>query len=398
MRITTESFGEKGALYPQRTVQIGSKEFTTPTNAIRIDDTREHEQVSTRTRGVNELYKEVKGSALRKERKGVDNPLSGPLKRAKNKTNNGEIDFCFFSYPESNTLPVADAATMVRLLKRHSDVLTVPLLPEIADGIGSGSGTSDPAYRSYKKSVLRFLEQADQIAPEMPVVGIIPLVGWKRIEDLLDIYMQREVRAYAVNFNRRQVTAENRLPTIRSLMSYPASRGLEEFVLFYAINLDSKRSVKGLSSRAADDMAAYGMGFDVIGGMHVGVKMPPTEIENFPTNVFTLFDKSEYAYRDIELNKLPAEFPDDSSFDPDHVVRRTRNSPKNARYRLQRLVNSEQMAFAIENLREEVGENTAIAFVSSKSGIDENVVEMMGAVRDSFDEEREQSGLSDFDD
>jgi hypothetical protein len=78
LEIETQTFGEE-ALFPTRTVQIGTKTVETPVKAIPIEETRPHEQVAPETRGVNELYKEVGGKKLRKERRGKASPIGKPL-------------------------------------------------------------------------------------------------------------------------------------------------------------------------------------------------------------------------------------------------------------------------------------------------------------------------------
>lgn len=399
LEIETQTFGEE-ALFPTRTVQIGSKTIETPAKAIPIEETRPHEQVAPETRGVNELYKEVGGKKLRKERRGKASPIGKPLRRGANKAEDGEMTFAFLSYQESSTLPEADAATMVKLLAEHSDVLVAPLLPEIAGSASSDSGLGDPAYGSYKESVLRFLEQANRVAPDLPVMGTLPPLEWQFIDDLLNEYTTRGIRAYAANFDRTRITANRQVERVKPLVQYPVRRGIEESVLLYAINLHSGQRDDSLGARPAADITPFSMGFDIVGGNHISPSLPSKVFEEMESEndslVFHLLDKENYTYQDVPLDQLPARFPADSTFDADHIVQRVRKSPKNAKYRLQRLVNAEQMAFAIDELQDEIDEGSAFEHIASKAGVSNAVLSSLQDVRDGFDDERDQTGLSDF--
>lgn len=395
LEITTDSFADD-ILLPHRTLHIGEKLVRTPTKTIPIRKTREHEQVSETSRGINELYREVDSRLLEQERTGASSAINRHLQRGLNKTNPGEVNVVFFSYTDTMTLPVVDAQYLVDIQLDTADILTIPLLPKLIGTIDPDNGLSDPAYRSYKKSILRFLEQAKERGTTSSVMGVLPPLGWKYIEDLMEVYATYGIRAYCLDFNRRKITANRQVNMIRPLVQSIAARGIEENVLFYALNLAPDNRDDTLGGRPAVDLASVGMGFDIIGGTHVAPPLPAEVFEKMEDEpiTFQLFDKEEFLYREIPLDQLPSVFPADSAFDPDHIVRRIQNSPKNAKYRLQSLVNSEQMAFALADLRGVSG--SALSHVSAKQGITDQTVAAYEDVRESFDDEFFQSGLGEF--
>ncbi|MEE6210568.1 hypothetical protein U3A55_10420 [Salarchaeum sp. III] len=400
LEITTDTLSED-ILLPKRTVRIGDKAISTPAKAIPVRKTREHEQVHGATRGVSELYCEVDAQKLKKERRGAT-AIRDHLRRGANKTRDGELTATFVSYTDTMTLPVIDAAFLVEVQRQFSDVLTVPMMPQLARSVDEAKdedeATQDASYQSYKKSVLRFLDQAEERAPNMPVMGMLPRLGWDFTRDLLDVYAAHDIRAYALNFDRREITAASQVSVVSPLMNNIAGRGIEEHVLFYAINLSPGQREAAIGARPASDFASVGMGFDIIGGTHEAPRMPAEVFEQDEEEdeeiTFRLFDKEDYVRREAPIDRLPEVFPDDSALDGESVAERVKASPNNAKFRLQKLVNAEQMGMALNALRNT--ENVVLETVSSKPGMTEKSLSACQDVRESFDDEYFQSGLSDF--
>lgn len=394
--ITTEDFGT-GALFPKRTVEVNGKSFSTPTKAIPIKDTQPNEVVSDLCRGVNELYASVDGEKIDSARKRTNNRFVRNLKTAYNKTRGEEVTFAFVSYKETTTLPVVHAEFLVDTLVRFSDALCVPMFPKLVGSVDNSAGPTDAHFQSFKKSVLRFLEQASQRYPEMPVIGMLPHLGWAFIDDMMDIYEAHNVKIYCLDFNRRKITADTQIKMISPLMESVANLGIEEQVVFYTMNLDKGTHDYALDARPAADIASIGLGFDIIGGRHIA---PPGTKEMFESmggeNTFQLFDKDQFVYRDIPLEDLGNELPADASIPAEHIQKRIGASSDAAKYRLQRLINSEQMALGINMVREKIGTREAFNFVASKPGITSETVSAYENVRSSFDDARFQSGLSEF--
>jgi hypothetical protein len=111
---------------------------------------------------------------------------------------------------------------------------------------------------------------------------------------------------------------------------------------------------------------------------------------------FRLFDKTDWVYRDIPISDLPDAFPDRTAFDAEGIAARVRRSPTNAKYRLQKLVNGEQKALAAKNLRDALESDQAYSQVIQKPGVTGQTQSAYEQARDSFDEERLQSGFGDF--
>jgi hypothetical protein len=402
LQVATETFGEN-ALFPRRTIRIGSKTVQTPTKAIPTDKTREHEPVASESRGVNELYLTVDKDRLLREQRGTSTAIVSQLRRGLKKTQPDELTFAFASYEEASTLEEHDAKFLVGILDDASDVLTVPLIPNLAKNVNPENGVQDGSYRSYKRSILRYLEKAREFAPSTPIMGTIPPLAWEFIDDLMEVYAAHEVEAYCLNFNRRRITASRQVGMLKPLMQNLVGRGLEDEVLLYGINMNPGQRDASVGARPATDIVAAGMGIDIIGDNHVPPNLPQEVFERMEEQqteegeglAFRLFDKEDYVRRDIPLDQLPDVFPADSALSGHHVASRVQASPTNAKYRLQSIVNAEQMAIATRELQEKITTGNAYPHMVSKVGVVSDSTSACQSVREGFDEGH-QSSLSGF--
>lgn len=403
MRITTVNDFGAGGIFPSRRVTIGDAEIQTPTAANQVGKLLEHEDLHQESRGINELYTTVGGDDLDDAmRKADGGSLHENLRRDFDKTAADELTVAVTKYDETSTLPEAHAASYVRALDPYTDLLPVPMMSKLVGSVDTDEGLANPAYQSLKRSISRFLQSANEHCPQTPVMGLIPRLGWEYIEDLLELYEKHGVRAYAFDFDRHKVTAATQVAMVQPLMRNIAARGLEEQVLFYALNPASGRVDQNLGLRPAADMAAVGLGFDVIGGQHVRPKLPEEAFEQMESEEensdpeFRLFDREGWIYRDIPLSELEGEFPSKSGFSPQEVIEASRSSPNNGRYRLQNLVNSEQRALAARDLQTLLADDDSSSVIHRKIGVTGDIQSVYEETRNEFDDERFQSGLGEF--
>lgn len=374
----------------------------TPTSAVEIKKTREHEGVHPEARGVNELYRSVDGEDLTKARRGASDAFIKSLQRGYNKTQEDELTIAFISYDEAGTLSQGDADFLADVIATFSDTMTIPLMPKLARIVEPEDGLSDPAYRSYRKSVERFLKAAAAAAPEMPIMGVIPMLGHEYVTNLMDLYGENGVRAYCLNFDRKRITASPQVNVLQPMMRNLTTRGVEDNVLFYGINLHPGQQDDDLGFRPAADFVSVGMGLDIVGGSHVSPKLPEEVFEEMEGDsedempTFRLFNREEWVYQDIPLDDLSKFFPEESALDVEQVVKRCQQSPRNAVNRLQKVVNAEQKALAASDLRPRIEKGNLIEHVSMKSGVTPGTAASCQEIKQEFDAGYGQSGLSDF--
>jgi hypothetical protein len=402
LQITTVNDFDEEGIFPLRTVRVGDKTVRTPTVATEVGELQQREEVHPDSRGVNELYRTIGGDDLDEAMRDPDGgTINEKLQEDFEKTADDEVTVSFTKYTETSTFGPAHAQYMADLHATYSDIITVPMMPKLVRNVDPEVGLSDPNYRSFKKSVVAFLNQVEDRHPEKPVMGLIPRLGWEFIDDLMGVYEAHDVLAYAFDFNRCKVTTGTQVAMIQPLMESVARRGIEEYVLFYAINPSPGVVDRTLGVRPASDIASFGLGFDIVGGRHVSPNQPSEVFEEMEASdeegpQFRLFDREEWVYREIPVSDLPQEFPEESAFDPERVAARVERSQSNAKYRFQRLVNGEQQALAAADLREELEEGEAYSYVSQKMGVTNQVERAYEQTRGDFDSERFQTGLGEF--
>lgn len=401
LKITTVNDFDQEGVFPHRTIRVGNKAISTPAAANLPGKLQEHEEIHPDSRGVNELYRTVGGDDLDEAMQKPDGgQINTDLKKQFEKTQNDELTITFTKYTETSTLGPAHASYLVELHAAYSDIITVPMMPKLVRNIEGD--LSDPNYRSFKKSVVAFLNQVEEHYPQTPIMGLIPRLGWEFINDLLGVYEAHDVMAYAFDFDRCKVTTGTQVAMIQPLMQSIASRGIEDHVLFYAINPSPGVKNQELGVRPASDVSSFGMGFDIVGGRHVAPRMSEDAFEEMEaeqgeeTVKFRLFDRENWIYQDVSLDDLPQVFPKESAFDAERVVARVRESPNNAKYRLQHLVNGEQQALAAADLREELENGDAYSRIKEKRGVTDQTRTAFTKVRRKFDGERHQTGLHEF--
>lgn len=393
---TINNFGQNG-LFARRVLNTGKRSAETPAVAHQPKKRRQFEDLHSDSRGICELYQTVGGNDLDRA---MSRPSGGAVadkfeKQLKN-VSEEEVRITFFEYDETITLPPAHAQFLAQVQAAFSDIITVPMHPRLVGDICEG--LSDPAYRSLKKSIATFLHAVEACQIEKPVMGLIPRLGWSFIDDLLELYEGYDILAYGFDFDRCKVTTGTQVSMIGPLMQSIANRGIEEYVLFYALNPHPGFNDDIIGARPADDFASFGLGFDIIGGRHRTPNVSSEAAEEMESGelTFRLFDRESWVRQEVPLEELVDKFPQESAFDPQRIAARLRQGGSNAKYRFQTVVNAEQLALAAKDLRDDLDEGDAYQRIASKPGISPQAQRAYHSVRDSFDEAREQSGLGDF--
>lgn len=403
LKITTVNDFDRNGIFPLRNFRVEGKKIQTPTAATLPGKLRQHEEFHPDSSGVSELYRTVGGDDLDEAMRDPEgSTINSDLESQYSSASDDSLKVTFTKYTEASTLGVAHAQYLSDIHAAYSDILTIPLMPKLVRNVEDG--LNDPSYRSFKKSVVAFLNQVEERHPEAPVMGLIPRLGWEFIDDLLEVYEAHDVTTYAFDFDRCKVTTGTQLSMVAPLMQSIANRGIEEHTLFYAINPSPGTRQQAIGARPASDIASLGLGFDIIGGCHVSPRMPEEAFEEMESEQgedgepeFRLFDRTDWVYRDIPVSDLPDVFPDETAFDAVGVAARVRRSPTNAKYRLQKLVNGEQKALAANDLRDALASEKAYSKVITKLGVTDQTQSAYKKARDGFDEERfRQSGVGEF--
>jgi hypothetical protein len=392
-KISTEGFT---AL---REIHIGDKSFQTPTAAMPVGRGSHQDTPAEESRGVNEIYRTLTTSKLKASMRSDSSAIANALRQDYRKTNpESEVNFVFTSYQDAHQIGPDELEHIIDLVEPYTDVLTVPLMPELVDAIDTsedGRGVGSPAFQSYKSTVERFIETARRLEPDKPIMAVIPPLGWEHVRNLLDLYEQKNIKAFCLNLDRRRITAGRQVAMVKPLARHLARQDMVRGSFTYLINPDPYGERFDEERCAAADIAAFGMGVDAVGDCHISPGGFGGDGDQEAPTTFRLFNKDTYVYEDVPLETLEDHLPSDTGFDVDRVATRSRQSRESQMYQMQKLVNMEQIAMAGRDVqghsRAEIFEN-----LSQKAGVTESTQEAFESVRDGYDNGDSQTGLSDF--
>lgn len=399
LNINTINDFDVNGVFPLRTIQVGEKQVQTPTVVHRPHKRRDKESINSASRGVAELYVKAGGDDLDTAiRSAGGQKLTQAFRKQQERVTEEEIAIPVTRYTETATLSPAHAEHLAEAHATFGDIVTVPWMPSLVNSIDVAAGITDAAYQSFKQSVTAFLTHLHEHHPDIPVMGLIPNLGWEFVEDLLDFYNSHEhrVSGYMVDFDRKPITADAQVSWLQPMMNHITNLGLEENTLLYALNLKPGRNTEALDARPVEDLSAIGLGFDIIGGRHLSPNYPPEVFESDigETRIFRLFDRKEWVYRDIEVDDIAEELPDSSMIKPARIDNRVGSDDRN--YRLENIVNGELKALELAELRRHLEVGEGYKFIAHKKGITQRDLDVLEDVREGFDGGCEQTSLDEF--
>jgi len=264
----------------------------------------------------------------------------------------------------------------------YSDVVAVPLISDLHKKV---RGVDDPLFDTYLQFVETFIHDVEQLN-DKPILGTIPMLPWLMSRRLCDLYVSIGVRAFCLDFAGRTPSATEER-NFRPLLKRLVSEGLQEDVLFYALNPNTGRAARGLPRGVApaQDILSFGFGFDVLGLKHFGLKGPREMYEALrqqPPST-RLFDKEAYAYRRVPLNQAESIFPPDSSLSPEDLKLASRH------YVIQAIVNMEQHGLEANRVRQAIQEYAVGDYLKEKTLLQEKDRTRMRRAREDVDRPQE---------
>lgn len=384
-------------LYSHKTVKLGSKRIETPTKALQVDQTTRNDPVSDDARGINEIYFEVDPESLRKGRKQHKPYFKKRIGQSLKKTEDGEINVLFPQFRSTEKFSKDNLLYLADTVYSTSDFVTVPLMSDLLKAIREedNSGTSSRFFRTYLANVQNFIEAVQQINGK-PIMGTIPALPWDFTNQLVNFYIDNGVKAFCLDFNGRQITAETQLSDmVTPLMRQIATEDMEEDVFLYALNVHKGRSTQD-NITPARDFFSHGFGFDILGDKHVSPDLPPHIYEKMQNEEpeFYLFDRDNYVYNSLTYgSELRNNIPSNTGLKPDRIL----NPDYKSRY--EKLLNTEEQAREAQELQTAVDENRVVDHIAEKKGVqDEQVVDDMRNTKTVFTEGgKPQSSLRDLD-
>lgn len=393
INIEPRQVGDIGGVL-HKTIELTSeqKKLETPAKAVEVGKISQYDQIVDDARGVNEIYAEFDADTVQASMRGINHNLRRSVEGDLRKSKDGEWNIVFLAFTGETDLGRAELKWLVEFLDTHSDIIPVPLMPKLPRNATDDDQDEAPIdtidYENYRKSIQRFLEEAEKVEPDAPIMGTLNVqFPWVCNRDVLDLYLKHDVKAFCSNFDKRTVTAKSQIEGfVNPLYETLSEQGISKRVLMYAINVGRKSSHDSKESPTARDFATIAYGFDILGENHEGLRRPPEVIEkikekfeNEPTRI-DVFDVNEYVYHPCTINEIDAYFPTDTALDLDRIKKKLRQRDEPP-YSIRSLLNAEQMSLASRDVRRAIRRGDSRQHITRRAGITEDEIERMDSVR-----------------
>lgn len=394
LKIKVRDISDSG-LFTRKRVKLGSSSFETPSKALEIGNTTRKDHVSDSARGMNEFWTSVNSDKIKEAKSTMNDPLN--WQTALNKAKEGEFNVAFIDYTDAERISNNDLKYMLDAVYSASDFITVPVMSGFYTAIkDSNRGTDSQLWKAYKSNVRRYVKRADNKNGK-PIMGVLPYLPWAFIEEIVELYLDLGVKAFAFDFNARAATANSQVTNlIAPLMTEVAKRGLEEDVFFYSLNASKGRRQGNKNFTPSKDYLSLGTGFDVLGGKHTAISMPPDLLKKAQKDGATevkVFERQGYYYKQYEAGEeLREHFPENTDLDVDRVISRLQSSD-NAKYKYQPLINGEQQSLENKNLQTTIEEERVKKHLRDKAGVTSREMKMLNKAKNKYESGVQQKSL-----
>lgn len=340
-------------LSTRKKVQTATSKFETPQKALQVGKLRGSETVSPLARGIAEIYTTASAVALTNSRKG-SSVLRDRFGRQSRSAEDDEFVVPFIQYDDTASLTPENAAEIAKLEANHGDIITVPLMTPLVDAADDGDARDTGHVSAIIENTQTFLDAIEELQIHKPVMGVVPIIGEDCTLALLDLYRERELDAYCVDFNRRSPMAQFQIDEIVGpLMERLTASDDRDDHLFYAVN--TKNSRPGVDERRTPDrMYSYAVGFDIVGDNHKSPNWPEEVFEEIAQQnkgsetTLRLFDGENMAVAEVPASDLDSFLPSEVELAVKRIRHRIEMNP-DEKFRFRNLINAELISLYLES-------------------------------------------------
>lgn len=353
-----------------RTAEIKLRDATleTPVASVERKKVTSSLPISADIQGVNEIWRTVKKDDIEGYR--TDPAAQSKLNRAldppyRKGQGAGDVNILFLQCDTPN-LTEEEVGFVADTAHAYSDIVPVPLVERLTKRIEEHGRDYFGAYTALVEGALEDIETLNN----KPLMGALPVLPPALMTQLLDIYLDRGIRAFVVDFQGRTPSASEER-NLRPVMKRLKDEGLEEDVILYALNANTGRSSGDLGEGVspAKDILSFGFGFDVLGRKHLGMYGPKELFEKLAAQdqpEVRLFSKDQYTYRKTTPDGIPGIYPDDATLAMSRFADLATTSRKND---ATHVVDMEQKAFEARELRTVINEQRVPDYLGGKEGL-----------------------------
>jgi len=389
---------EDKTLYRSKEITLKDKKISTPIVSVDTRLITRNDQIATATKGLNEIYRrlETRNNPLRTlvfNRKRQDS-FNSRIETERNRTDLlKEMTLCILEYAGTQYPLGRELEFILDTAYYFSDIVPLPTFPKITETIDEK--TKFDKYQTFLEEMIQFLRSNTHAKP---IMGIIPRLAYGFVANLMEIYIDKGINAFYVDFEARNPTTfkQNLLPVFRTL----AQHEMTDNSFIYAHNLDAGRFVKASDVVNAKDILSFGFGFDAMGRRHKNRKMPKKYWQQLNTlpNKVRLFNKDDYGYYRIQdSGRIREIYPFDPSV-PINIFARgfSGNVPLLRRY--EKLYNTEQLGLEAFRVRQIVKDSVPTEYLATKQHVKKKHIKLIERFKDDIFRKRfDQKSLFDID-
>lgn len=197
----------------------------------------------------------------------------------------------------------------------YGDVISVPSLTKPRQLFREDAGS----FSDYIDFVNAFIEDIERLNNKV-ILGMIPPVAYNKLQPLIDLYLEKEIHGFAIDLDCKSPSAEHER-NLRPLLKTLKDHGLKEESFLYALNAQTGRpgpqTKPGI--QPAQDVLAYGFGFDILGLKHRAKPLSKDAMEAMKKAgpKIRFFNRNQYAYQAVPLHSAGFSLPQDTSIQPE---------------------------------------------------------------------------------
>lgn len=199
-------------------------------------------------------------------------------------------------YTETSYPPDKQLQYLIRIAHSYSDFVLPPLISRITDELDAGRSTD--RYIEFVKHCLDVIEKFNK----KPVMGVIPLkLPFIRIEDLVDVYASRGVRALCLDFAASK--PETPRPSVEQVLFALADCEVLDETYLHAINVSPGRPRSNTTVALCHNILSFGYGVDSYGDLHrTRMKIEDeADIKPTPPRLFSRKDYGDYLAKNASI-------------------------------------------------------------------------------------------------
>lgn len=344
-------------------LQDSSWEIPLPAKTTPVKKITSTDDIYPEFKSINEVYQTIDSTDLRDLINGNDPAFVDSIKRKQKFSGDDELDLVLINYQDTQAMSELGAREFVKTIDDVSDVITSPLQTPLLHAVidDDEDNPIDDPYHNYKITKENFLEEAAALNNGKPRMGTLSFLPNGKLNQLLQLYDDFDVEMLGVDFaNENPTGCTDRLGDVIGRIT-----ALDIFAgrAMFAYNVNKSPYRANATILSPENFAPAGMGFDIIGGNHLGL---PYEPEGEQHN-FSVFDPDVAGYRRIAVNAVVSEWPVtvQSNIPPERVASfQLRKANK-----LISLINSEQIQRTLNDLRDRIEQGNGSNFLKSKEGI-----------------------------